>query len=251
VIEVRGVSKVYTGSSREPVRALANVSFEARAGRVFGLLGPNGAGKTTTLRIISTVLRPTAGSVRVCGHDTVAEAAAVRHKLGFLSGSTGLYERLTPSEVIDYFGKLHGLAGRDLTRRKAELFSLLEVAPFADRLCGTLSTGQKQKVTIARALVHDPPVLVFDEPTTGLDVLIARAVLEAVEALRSGERTIIFSTHILSEVERLCDDVAIIHRGELLRCGTKEEVRGSARTIEDAFFSVVRAEAPVSRGTIT
>jgi sodium transport system ATP-binding protein len=244
LIEVRGVSKIYSGSSKEPVRALSNVSFEARPGRVFGLLGPNGAGKTTTLRIVSTVLRPTAGSVRVCGHDTVSDAAAVRNNLGFLSGSTGLYERLTPSEVIDYFGKLHGLSGSALARRKAELFSLLEATSFADRLCGTLSTGQKQKVTIARALIHDPPVLVFDEPTTGLDVLVARAVLEAVEALRSEKRTIIFSTHILSEVERLCDDVAIIHGGELLRCGTKEEVRGTARSIEDAFFELVRPTLP-------
>jgi len=242
VIEVRGVSKVYTGSSKEPVRALTDASFEALPGRVFGLIGPNGAGKTTTLRIISTVLRPTAGSVRVCGHDTVLEPAQVRNKLGFLSGSTGLYERLTPGEVIDYFGSLHGIDRRSLARRKAELFSLLEVDPFAGRLCGTLSTGQKQKVTIARALIHDPPVLVFDEPTTGLDVLVARAVLEAVLALRSEKRTIIFSTHILSEVERLCDDVAIVHKGVILRQGTKDEVRGEARTIEDAFFALVARE---------
>jgi sodium transport system ATP-binding protein len=242
VIEVQDVSKVYSGSSREPVQALAGVSFVARPGRVFGLLGPNGAGKTTTLRIISTVLRPTRGQVKVCGLDTVTEAAAVRHSLGFLSGSTGLYERLTPSEIIDYFGRLHGIEPRALARRRDELFSLLEVHAFADRPCGTLSTGQKQKITIARALVHDPPVLVFDEPTTGLDVLVARHVLEAVEALRSEKRTIIFSTHILSEVERLCDDVAIVHKGSLLRCGTKAEVRGDARTIEDAFFALVRAE---------
>jgi sodium transport system ATP-binding protein len=241
VIEVQGVSKVYSGSMKDPVRALTNVSFVARPGRVFGLLGPNGAGKTTTLRIISTVLRPTAGSVRVCGYDTVTDAAAVRHKLGFLSGSTGLYERLTPTEVIDYFGRLHGIERSALARRRGELFSLLGIDPFRGRLCGTLSTGQKQKVTIARALLHDPPVLVFDEPTTGLDVLVARAVLEAIEGLRSERRTIIFSTHILSEVERLCDDVAIVHKGELLRCGTKPEVRGDSASIEDAFFAVVRA----------
>jgi sodium transport system ATP-binding protein len=241
LIEVQNVSKTYSGSSREPVRALSSVSFEARPGRVFGLLGPNGAGKTTTLRIISTVLRPSAGKVTVCGKDTVAEPAAVRHLLGFLSGSTGLYERLTPSEVLDYFGRLHGIERTALQKRKKSLFTLLEVNPFADRLCGTLSTGQKQKVTIARALIHDPPVLVFDEPTTGLDVLVARAVLEAIEALRSEKRTIIFSTHILSEVERLCDDVAIIHRGELLQCGPKAVVRGSAPSIEEAFFALVQS----------
>ena len=245
MIEVAGVSKVYSGSSKEPVRALSNVSFEARPGRVFGLLGPNGAGKTTTLRIISTVLRPTSGHVRVCGHDTVLEAEQVRHRLGFLSGSTGLYERLTPSEVIDYFGKLHEIERDALARRRRELFALLGIEPFADRLCGTLSTGQKQKVTIARALVHDPPVLVFDEPTTGLDVLVARAVLEAVEALRSEKRPIIFSTHILSEVERLCDDVSIIHKGELLKIGTKAEVKGEHPSIEEAFFALVRAREAV------
>ncbi len=246
MIQVEGVSKIYSGSSREPVRALSNVSFEARPGRVFGLLGPNGAGKTTTLRIISTVLRPTRGRVFVCGKDTVSEPAGVRHQLGFLSGSTGLYERLTPSEVIEYFGRLHGIERTALAKRRKSLFTLLEVNAFADRLCGTLSTGQKQKVTIARALIHDPPVLVFDEPTTGLDVLVARAVLEAVEALRSEKRTIIFSTHILSEVERLCDDVAIVHKGELLKCGTKADVRGSAASIEEAFFALVQAREAAS-----
>jgi sodium transport system ATP-binding protein len=235
-IVLKGITKAFAGHV-----AVRDLSLAVPRGSVFGLLGPNGAGKTTTLRIISTVLRPTAGHVRVCGKDTVADPSGVRHQLGFLSGSTGLYERLTPSEVIDYFGRLHGIDRTALGKRKKSLFTLLEVNAFADRLCGTLSTGQKQKVTIARALIHDPPVLVFDEPTTGLDVLVARAVREAVEALRSEKRTIIFSTHILSEVERLCDDVAIVHKGELLRCGTKADVRGSAASIEEAFFALIQA----------
>ena len=240
MIEVARVAKTYVGSAGEPVRALDGVSLTARPGRIFGLLGPNGAGKTTLLRIVSTVLHPTSGSARVCGFDSVTQAADVRRHLGFLSGSTGVYERLTPREVIEYFGRLFGLDAPALARRREELFALLGVGAFADRPCGTLSTGQKQKVTIARALVHDPPVLVFDEPTTGLDVLVARAVLEAVASLRSQARTLVFSTHILSEVERLCDDVAVVYRGRLLRNGTKDELRGTHATIEDAFFELVQ-----------
>ena len=247
MIEVESVSKLYSLPGYKTFRALDGVSFVARPGRVLGLLGPNGAGKTTTLRIVSTVLRPTSGRARVCGHDTVADGASVRRSLGFLSATTGLYERLTPSEVLDYFGRLHGIDRTAVQKRKKSLFTLLEVNPFADRLCGTLSTGQKQKVTIARALIHDPPVLVFDEPTTGLDVLVARAVLEAVEALRSEQRTIVFSTHILSEVERLCDDVAIVHKGELLRCGTKADVRGGAASIEEAFFALIQAREDAAK----
>jgi sodium transport system ATP-binding protein len=236
MIEVRGITKDY---GKGPL-AVDGVSFVARPGRIFGLLGPNGAGKTTTLRIISTVLHPTDGKALVCGFDTVESACDVRRHLGFLSGSTGLYERLTPREVLEYFGRLFGLEPSRIAKRRDELFQLLGIGPFADRLCGTLSTGQKQKVTIARALVHDPPVLVFDEPTTGLDVLVARAVLDAVLALRSEKRTIIFSTHILSEVERLCDDVAVIHHGRVLVMGTRQEVTGSHASVEDAFFAIVR-----------
>ncbi|MBI3723542.1 ATP-binding cassette domain-containing protein [bacterium] len=241
MIEVEDVSKVYPGARGETVRALEGLSFVARPGRVFGLLGPNGAGKTTALRIVSTVLRPTRGRARVCGFDTVKEPREVRRRLGFLSASTGIYERLTPREMIDYLGRLHEIEPGRLVRRRDELFALLDVGPFADRLCGTLSTGQKQKVTIARALVHDPPVLVFDEPTTGLDVLVARAVLDAIASLRSESRTIVLSTHILSEVERLCDDVTVVHKGAVLKQGTKDEVRGASASIEDAFFDLVRA----------
>jgi sodium transport system ATP-binding protein len=246
MIEVEDVSKVYPAVLGAPVAALERLSFVAKPGRVFGLLGPNGAGKTTALRIVSTVLRPTTGRARVCGLDTVEAARDVRQRLGFLSGTTGVYERLTPAEVIDYFGKLFGLAPEALARRRAELFERLEIGAFADRLCGTLSTGQKQKVSIARALVHDPEVLVFDEPTSGLDVLVARAVLDTIASLRAANRTIVLSTHILSEVERLCDDVGVLYRGRLLKLGTKDEVRGTSATIEDAFFALVR-EADAAR----
>ena len=230
MIEVESVSKRYPTMQGEPVHALEGLSFVARPGRVFGLLGPNGAGKTTALRIVSTVLRPSEGRARVCGLDTVTDAREVRRRLGFLSGTTGVYERLTPREVIDYFGRLFQLGPARLAQRRDELFSLLGIGSFADRLCGTLSTGQKQKVSIARALVHDPDVLVFDEPTTGLDVLVARAVLDAIAALRSDRRTIVLSTHILPEVERLCDDVGVLYRGRLLELGTQgQEVAGQPR----------------------
>jgi sodium transport system ATP-binding protein len=243
MIEVDGCSKDYPTAKGEPVRALDGVSFTAHPGRVFGLLGPNGAGKTTALRIVSTVLRPTRGRARVCGFDTVERARDARRSLGFLSGTTGVYERLTPREVLDYFGRLFELEPRKLAQRRDELFEQLGIGAFADRLCGTLSTGQKQKVSIARALVHDPPVLVFDEPTSGLDVLVARVVIDIVASLRSERRTIVFSTHILSEVERLCDDVGVLHEGRLLKRGTKAEVRGAHASIEDAFFALVGAPA--------
>jgi sodium transport system ATP-binding protein len=241
VIEVESVSKLYAGS--KPFLALDGVSFAARPGRVLGLLGPNGAGKTTSLRIVSTLLRPTSGRARVCGHDTVERGGEVRRSLGFLSATTGLYERLTPFELVDYFGRLYGLRPPSLDRRRDELFALLVIAPFADRLCGTLSTGQKQKVNIARALVHDPPVLVFDEPTTGLDVIIARALVQTIADLRSTSRTIVLSTHNLVEVERLCDDVAVIDQGRLLWSGTKEALRGEHGSVEEAFFALVEKAA--------
>jgi sodium transport system ATP-binding protein len=247
VIEVRGLGKVYQGPKGAPFQALGEVSFDARPGRVFGLLGPNGAGKTTTLRILSTVLRPTTGTARVAGFSVAESPREVRARIGFLSSSTGLYERLTPRETLEYFGRLHGLDPERIERRRTELFRTLAIEPFADQLCGTLSTGQKQKVSIARALVHEPPVLIFDEPTTGLDVLVARAVLDTIAGLRSESRTIILSTHILSEVERLCDDVAVIHHGRLLACGTKDEVKAGKASVEEAFFDLVtRAGEPAA-----
>lgn len=224
-------------------RALDGVSFTCRPGRIFGLLGPNGAGKTTTLRILSTTLVPTAGRAAVDGIDVAGGAARARERLGFCTGTTGVYERLTPREMIRYFGRLYGLEGERLETRIRELFDLLSMHSFADTPNGKLSQGMRQKVSLARTIVHDPPVLIFDEPTTSLDVLVARTVMEFIAACRDRGRTVILSTHIMSEVEKLCDDVALLHRGRILLQGPVAEVKAEygADSIEDLFFSRIDA----------
>lgn len=245
MIEIDRLSKTYPAGAGPPVEALAAVSFAIEPGSVFGLLGPNGAGKTTLLRIVATVLRPTDGTARVDGVDVRTDPEGVRRRIGFLSASTGLYERLTPRETLTYFGRLHGLDEAALARRTDELVALLDMGEFQHRLCGTLSAGQRQKTSIARALVHDPPVLIFDEPTANLDVLVARAVLDRIATLRDARRTIVLSTHVLAEAEKLCDRVAIVHKGRLLALGTRDEVAAQAGCagLEDAFFALVgRAE---------
>jgi len=238
VIEVEGLAKVYAGEDA-PVEAVRDVGFRAEPGQTFGLLGPNGAGKTTTLRIIATVLRPTRGAVRVDGVDVGRDPGEVRRRIGFLSASTALYERLSPREHLTYFGRLHGLDEPAIARRTDELVATLDMSGFADRPCGLLSSGQKQKTSIARALVHDPPVLIFDEPTASLDVLVARALVEQIAALRDARRTILLSSHVMGEVERLCDRVAVLYRGRIQAQGTLAEVTGDAASLEAAFFDLV------------
>ena len=188
----------------------------ARAGEILGLLGPNGAGKTTTLRILCTLLKPTAGTARVAGFDVVTQANEVRRHVGFLSATTGVYDRMTAREMVEYYGRLHGLNGDKLEARIAELFGVLAMHDIRNVRGSKMSTGQKQKVSIARALVHDPPVLIFDEPTNGLDVIVQRSVLHQVQALRDRGKCILYSSHIFREVEKICDRVAIIHRGKVL-----------------------------------
>ncbi len=245
-IEVEGLTKVFHDRKRGAVRAVSDVTFACRPGRVFGLLGPNGAGKTTTLRILSTVLAPTAGRVRVAGADVAADPAAVRRRIGFLSGATGLYERLTAREMMLYFGRLHGVPESDLAERIAGLADWLRMGPFLDTLNGRLSAGQRQKVSLARAIVHDPPVLILDEPTSNLDVLVGRAVLDFIAAERARGRCILLSTHVMAEADRLCDDVGIMHGGRLLALGARDDLLSERRlaSLEPLFFSLVDGEAP-------
>src|SRR3954470_10415994 len=225
MIHVERLTKTFHDPKRGEVHAVDHVSFDARPGEVFGLLGPNGAGKTTTLRILCTVLKPTAGTATVAGLDVVRQADQVRHQIGFLSANTGVYERMTAREMVAYYGRLHGLHGDRLQKRIDELFDRLAMNDFRDVMGGKLSTGMKQKVSIARALIHDPPVLIFDEPTSGLDVLVARAVLKNIERLREVGKCVLFSTHIMREVERLCDRVAVISHGKVQACGTLAALR--------------------------
>lgn len=247
MVEVTSLVKTYPGPRGRHVAALRGVSFTCAPGEVLGLLGRNGAGKTTTLRILATILSPTSGTARVMGHDVVADGAHVRRSLGFLTGDTRLYDRLSPEEALRYFGRLQGLDGDALRRRIADLSDRFDLGPLLGRRIGTLSTGQKQRVSLARALLHDPRVVVLDEPTTGLDILGARETLDLVGSLRDEGRTVLFSTHILSEVERLCDRVAVIEAGRLLACEpTRALAARHGGDLEEAFVSLV--EHPSSGG---
>lgn len=223
--------------------AVNNISLSCQPGRVFSLLGPNGAGKTTTLRMISTIFKPTSGTIKIAGIDAVQNPQDARKKIGFLTGSTGLYARLTPNEMIDYFGKLYGVDKNTIRQRKEKLFHLLDMEHFANKRIGKLSTGMKQKVSICRTMIHDPEVVVFDEPTSGLDVITAENIIQLIRDCKSEGKTVIFSSHIMSEVDLLCDDLAIIHQGQLLFNDTMEKFKSTmqAENLTAEFIRIVNA----------
>ena len=218
------LEKTFVDPQRGEVHALRGLSMRAEYGEIYGLLGPNGAGKTTTMRILSTILAPTAGSAQVAGVDVAADPLEARRRIGFLSNNTGLYPRLTARETLRYFGRLHGIDAAALDARIEELVEAFGMGDFADGRVEAFSTGQKQKVSIARAVLTDPPVLILDEPTTGLDILASSAMIEFIESRRAAGTCVIFSTHILSEAERLCDRIGVIHHGRVLAAGTQEEL---------------------------
>ncbi|MCZ6792357.1 MAG: ATP-binding cassette domain-containing protein [Planctomycetota bacterium] len=240
-VEARGLTKVFSDPRRGDVKAAWKISFACHPGEIFGLLGPNGAGKTTVLRMLSTVLRPTSGGARVAGFDVVDQPLEVRRRIGFLSSSTGLYGKLTARETLEYFGRLYGMTDQALRSRVDELVELFGIGDFAATRCEKLSTGMKQKVSIARAIVHDPPVLILDEPTLGLDILVASTMLRFIEECRAAGKCVIFSTHIMSEVEKLCDRIAVIHEGLLRAVGSLDELREAtgARYLEDVFRRLI------------
>lgn len=229
------------GSGEDWISAVNNISFTCEPGKVFSLLGPNGAGKTTTLRIIATILQPTSGSVKVNGHDCIQDGRKVRSSIGFLTGSTGLYDRLTPGELISYFGKLNAMEEEELESRKHELFSTLDIHKFSGKRIGELSSGMKQKVSIARTMIHNPKVVIFDEPTAGLDVITAESIIELIKQCKADNKTVIFSSHIMSEVDLLCDDLAIIHDGEILYNDTMEKFRSDmqSESLTEEFIRIV------------
>jgi len=241
MIDVRDLTKSYLDLRRGALVALAGVSFQAHPGEVYGILGPNGAGKTSILRILSTVLRPTSGQASVAGYDVLTQPAMVRRQIGFVSTSTAVYDRMTAWEMVEYFGRLHGLAPERLYPRMEHLFTRLQMREIRDVLGAKMSTGMRQKVSIARALVHDPPVLIFDEATSGLDVLVARALLKTIAELRDQGKCILFSTHILREAERVCDRLSILYRGQILAEGTLAELREQyqQQDLEELFFQLL------------
>ena len=241
MIHVQQLAKHYADLRRGKLVALGGISFDAYPGQIYGLLGPNGAGKTTALRIISTVLRPTSGTATVAGADVVTQPSQVRRQIGFMSANTGVYDRMTAWEIVEYFGRLHGLDDETLRTRMEALFERLQMNEIRDLLGAKMSTGMKQKVSIARALVHDPPVLIFDEATSGLDVLVARALLKTVAELREQGKCVLFSTHIMREAEKLCDRLAIVHRGHILAEGALDELRDRYEQpdLEELFFQLI------------
>lgn len=241
MIEVRGLRKTFHDRKKGDIPAVKDVSFTCPPGKVFGLLGRNGAGKTTTLRMLATILTPSGGTATVAGFDIVEKSSEVRRRIGYLSGDTKLYDRLTGRELLAYFGALAGMDANAVSARVADLTKPFRLEELLDKRVGKMSTGMKQRLSIARVVVHDPEVLIFDEPTSGLDVFGAREVLEMVIDLKRKGRTVIFSTHIMPEAERICDEVAIIENGDILRQGTLPAVGvGNGRSLEDVFVETVK-----------
>ncbi|HWO58225.1 MAG TPA: ATP-binding cassette domain-containing protein [bacterium] len=241
MIIVERLSKSFHDKKRGPVRAVDDVSFQVRQGEIYGLLGLNGAGKTTTLRMLATMLRPDAGTITINGHDAVAAPAAVRAQIGFLTGSTGLYWRLTPREIMAYFGRLSGMDDSLIRERSAALIERLGLHEFVDRRVDKLSAGQKQRASIARTLIHDPPVLILDEPTVGLDVVTSRAIVEFIGDAKTRGKSVLLSTHVMHEAARLCDRIGIIHAGRMRVEGTLEEFRRRTgrNDLDDIFVSFI------------
>ncbi len=241
MITVERLTKQFADMRTGPFTALDGVSFDVKPGEIFGLLGPNGAGKTTCLRILSTVLKPTSGSAFVSGYDVATHPEEVRARIGFMSNNTGIYDRMTAGEMVEHFGRLYGIPKAALQERISQLFERLQMTSIRDVLGSKMSTGMKQKVSIARTIVHDPPVLIFDEPTMGLDVLVARNVIDEIKTLRDQGKCIIFSTHIMREVEKLCHRVAVIYRGKILAMGSVRELTEQYEQpdMEELFFKLI------------
>ncbi|MFH1009951.1 MAG: ATP-binding cassette domain-containing protein [bacterium] len=242
-ILTESLSKVYEDSRRGKICAATDISIACYPGEVFGLLGTNGAGKTTTLRMLSTVLQPTGGRAWVAGFEITQNPQAIRERIGFLSSDTGVYGRLTAQEMMRYFGQLYGMPSDAIERRIEEICTRLDMGGFLDSRCDRLSSGQRQKVSIGRTIIHDPPVLILDEPTAGLDVLGAAEIIRFIREARSENRCILLSTHIMREAEKLCDQIAILHEGRVQACGTLDELSAHMQTadLEEIFLSVVGA----------
>jgi sodium transport system ATP-binding protein len=239
---VQGLAKTFFDEARGAVNAVQGIDFECRAGEIFGLLGANGAGKTTTLRMLATILAPTSGNAFILGHDVVSDPQGVRRQLGFYSASTALYPRLTARETIEFFARINQYPRDKVAQRVDFLIQRFGISQYAGARIDKLSSGMKQKVSIARTVAHDPPLLIFDEPTVGLDVLNAIEMQGVIKEFRDQGKTILFSTHIMSEAEKLCDRIAIIHDGRILACDTFQGLREAtgAHYLEDIFIHYVR-----------
>lgn len=225
MIEVQGLKKTFHQKDGSMLYAVDDLSFTANDGEIVCLLGVNGAGKTTTMRILSTVFRPTAGTALINGYNILLQPQKARENLGFLSGDTGLYSRLTAREFITYFGELYGLSIPDIVKHIEEMSELLDMRDFLDKKIEFFSSGMKQKVSIVRSIIHDPPVMIFDEPTSGLDILTARNIVAFIRECKRKGKCVVFSTHIMREAERIADRIVLIHKGKLLAEGTLDNLR--------------------------
>ena len=248
ILRVEGLCKTFRLSrkqqkiertDRKEIVAVNNLSFTANQGEIFGLLGPNGAGKTTTLRMLSTLIRPDSGDAILDGYSVVNQPEKVRGKIGFLTSELKLEDFFTPTHLFDFFSQLHHVDAVTMRERKNQMFSRFGIDRFAEVKVANLSTGMKQKLSLVISLVHDPDIIIFDEPTNGLDVLTARTVTDYLQELRDLGKTIILSTHIFSLVERLCDRVGIIIDGQLTHCDTLENIC-NGQTLEDRFFDIYK-----------
>jgi sodium transport system ATP-binding protein len=241
MIITSNLTKIFHDKKRGEIRAVDSVNLECKPGRVFGLLGLNGAGKTTLMRLLSTILKPTSGTAQVAGYDIVREPEKVKERIGFLSSDTGLYHRLTVEETVNYFGRLNGMDEGKLSRKSETLFERFGMNEFRKRRVDKLSTGMKQKVSIARTFINDPEVLILDEPTIGLDVVTSRNIIQFIQESRQADKCLLFSTHVMWEAQKLCDDIAIIHKGRILEVGTLDQLRAktSVHDLEDIFVKIV------------
>ena len=248
MIRVSHLTKTYEDPDGNEVAAVTDASLACEPGQIYGLLGPNGAGKTTTLRCLATVLQPSSGTATICGHDLIESPEAVRRSIGFLSASTGNYARLTPRETLRFFASLYGFTGARLEERVEETLKLFDVTAYADRPNDRLSTGMKQRVSLARAVVHDPPVLILDEPTSGLDPIVNHTVELAVQSLAEAGKCVLLSTHSLSQAEDICHKIGVIGHGRVLGEGTIAELcaRTGAPNLRKAFFALVKDEPSVA-----
>ena len=241
MIQAINLRKTFEDKKRGSIIAVDDASFEVKPGEIFGLLGLNGAGKTTTLRLLAGILKPESGTALIDGIDVVKKPEAAKGRLGFMTGSTGLYGRLKAIEMIKYFGRLYGMPELKITERTEALMTMLGLTEYAEFKCDKLSTGNKQKVSIARTMIHDPQVIILDEPTAGLDVIASRALIEFIHSEKRRNKTIIFSTHVMHEAEKLCDRIGIIHKGKIIGVGTPSDLNRNAgcADLDDTFVKMV------------
>ena len=240
MIEIKHLTKIFNRNKKNELTAVDDVTLSIDNGEIFGILGPNGAGKTTTLRIIATILLPTSGTVTVDGYSVVDDPERVRKNIGFLTGETKLYDRLTILETLDYFGRLYNVTHTELQKRVNDLITSFDLIPMKNKRIADLSDGMKQKVSLGRTIIHNPDNLILDEPLTGLDILARRAMANFIKDAKKHNNAIIFSTHVMSEAEELCDRIAIIHKGKILSIGKKEALKKeyNCSTLEEIFVKL-------------